>query len=45
MKDFNLVREETRAWNQKRNKIGIKIEWMFTREDAKKVFKLEALPI
>ncbi len=45
MKDISLVREETRAWNQKRNKAGIKIEWTFTRDDAKKIFKLEALPI
>ncbi len=31
MKDIDLVRAETKEWNQKRNKTGIKIEWTFTR--------------
>ncbi len=45
MNDIEFVRAEIHAWNERRNKAGIKIDWTFTRDEAKKIFKIEALPI
>jgi hypothetical protein len=37
--DLTTLRCETRAWNRRINRAGVKIDWRFTRRDARRKFR------
>jgi hypothetical protein len=39
--DLTTLRCETRAWNRRINRAGVKIDWRFTRRDARRKFRYE----
>jgi hypothetical protein len=42
MPDLATLKRETKAWNRKANRKRTKINWRFTRKQARKVFKYES---
>jgi len=38
MKNLDFLKQEVRAWTKQRNQLKKKINWKFTKEDAKKKF-------